>query len=132
MRNGAERVITKEATAGGVPMVYSIKDGAFVENKYPGALILDAAGRPVYDIEGTSAGLSVEDFVSGTVAGANRPANVLQPPPARTGGSGTGSTNNTVVEGAKIDNSQVTIFVNSLTTSIDVVRSTGIQVGIVG
>ena len=132
LRNGAERVITKEANAGGVPMVYSVKDGAFVENKYPGALILDAAGRPVYDIEGTSAGLSVEDFVSGTVAGANRPANVLQPPPARTGGSGAGSTNNTVVEGAKIDNSQVTTFVNSLTTSIDVVRSTGIQVGIVG
>jgi hypothetical protein len=132
LRNGAERVVTKQATAGGVPMVWSVKDGKFIENPYPGALILDAGGRPVYDIEGTSAGLSVEDFVSGTVAGANRPANVLQPPPARTGPGGSGSTNNTVVQGAKIDNSSVTTFVNSLTTVTDVVRSTTNQVGLVG
>jgi hypothetical protein len=133
MRNGAERVITKEATAGGVPMVWSVKDGKFIQNAYPGALILDAGGRPVYDIEGTSAGLSVEDFVSGTVAGTNRPANVLLPPPTTTGSGGTGgSTNNTVVGGAKIDNSSVTNFYNSLSTVTDVVRSTTNQVGVVG
>ena len=132
LRNGAKRVITKEATAGGVPMVWSVKDGKFIQNAYPGALILDAGGRPVYDIEGTSAGLTTADFVSGTVAGANRPANVLLPPPTPTGSGGTGSTNNTVVGGAKIDNSSVTNFYNSLSTVTDVVRSTTNQVGVVG
>jgi hypothetical protein len=125
--------VVTPGTAGGENMIYSMKQGKFVKNTFgPDALLLDQGDRPVYNIEGTSAGLSVEDFVSASVAGANRPANVLLPPPATTGAGGAGSTNNTVVEGAKIDNSQVTTFVNSLTTSIDVVRSTGIQVGITG
>jgi len=116
----------------GKQMIYSLKDNAFVENKYPGALILDSGGRPVYDIEGTSAGLSVEDFVSSSVAGANRPANILAPPPTPTGAGGAGGTNNTVVKGPTIDNSQVTTFVNSLTTVTDVVRSSTTQVGLIG
>ena len=128
----SDGIETKAATVGGVPMVWSVKDGAFVENKYPGALILDATGRPVFDIEGTSAGLSTADFLSSSVAGANRPANVLLPPPATAGSGGAGSTNNTVVGGAQIDNSSVTTFVNSLTTVTDVVRSTTNQVGLVG
>ena len=119
-------------SAGGKSMVYSLKDGKFIESTFPGALLIDTAGRPVYDIEGTSAGLSVEDFVSASVAGANRSANILQPPPATTGAGGAGATNNTVVEGAKIDNSSVTTFVNSLTTVTDVVRSTTNQVGVTG
>lgn len=131
-RNGRDRVITKQATAGGVPMVWSVKDGKFIENKYPGALVLDAGGRPVYDIEGTSTGLTTEDFVSSAVAGTTRPANVLLPPPTPTGSGGTGSTNNTVVGGAKIDNSSVTNFYNSLSTVTDIVRSTTNQVGVVG
>jgi len=128
-----KRVETKAAVAGGVNMVYSMKQKKFVVNPYGlDVILLDDQDRPVYNIEGTSAGLSVEDFVSASVAGANRPANILQPPPATTGAGGAGGTNNTVVGGATIDNSQVTTFVNSLTTSIDVVRSTGIQVGITG
>jgi hypothetical protein len=129
----SEGNLTKEATAGGENMIYSMKQGKFVKNTFgPDALLLDQGDRPVYNIEGTSAGLSVEDFVSASVAGTNRSANILQPPPATTGAGGTGSTNNTVVGGANIDNSSITTFVNSLTTSIDVVRSTGIQVGITG
>jgi len=114
-------------------MVYSMKQKKFVVNPYGlDVILLDDQDRPVYNIEGTSAGLSVEDFVSASVAGTNRSANILQPPPATTGAGGAGGINNTIVGGAKIDNSQVTTFVNSLTTSIDVVRSTGIQVGITG
>ena len=123
--------ITKAATADGVPMVWSVKDGAFVENKYPGALILDGAGRPVYDIEGTSAGLTKADFGGTDIVGINRPANVLLPPPPVTTAGGTG-TNNTVVEGAKIDNSSVTNFYNSLGTVTDIIRSTTNQVGVIG
>jgi hypothetical protein len=123
---------TKAATVGGVPMIWSVKDGAFIENRYPGALILDATGRPVFDIEGTSSGLSVEDFVSSSVAGTNRPANVLLPPPTPAGSSGGGSTNNTVVGGAKVDNSSVTNFYNALGNATDIVRSTTNQVGLIG
>ena len=120
-------------TAGGVNMVYSMKQKKFVKNPYGlDVILLDDQDRPVYNIEGTSAGLSVEDFVSASVAGANRSANILQPPPATTGAGGAGSTNNTVVGGATIDNSSVTNFVNSLTTVTDVVRSTTNQVGVTG
>ena len=129
----SDGIETKAATAGGENMVYSVKQKKFVKNPYGlDVILLDAQDRPVYNLEGTSAGLSVEDFVSASVAGTNRPANILQPPPAITGAGGAGGTNNTIVGGAKIDNSSVTTFVNSLTTSIDVVRSTGIQVGITG
>ena len=114
-------------------MVYSMKQKKFVVNPYGlDVILLDDQDRPVYNIEGTSAGLSVEDFVSASVAGTNRSANILQPPPATTGAGGAGGTNNTIVGGAKIDNSQVNTFVNSLTTVTDVVRSTTNQVGLVG
>ena len=134
-RGGGEmkRVQTKAAVEGGVPMIYSMKQGKFVVNPFgPDALLLDQGDRPVYNIEGTSAGLTVEDFVNASVAGANRPANVLLPAPTPTGSGGAGSTNNTVVGGAKIDNSSVTNFYNSLSTVTDVVRSTTNQVGVVG
>jgi hypothetical protein len=134
-RNGTEmkRVETKAAVAGGVNMVYSMKQKKFVVNPYGlDVILLDDQDRPVYNIEGTSAGLSVEDFVSASVAGANRPANILAPPPTPTGAGGAGGTNNTVVKGPTIDNSQVTTFVNSLTTVTDVVRSSTTQVGLIG
>jgi len=132
-RDGYTQIETKAAVKGGVNMVYSMKQKKFVVNPYGlDVILLDDQDRPVYNIEGTSAGLSVEDFVSASVAGTNRSANILQPPPATTGAGGAGGTNNTIVGGAKIDNSQVNTFVNSLTTVTDVVRSTTNQVGLVG
>ena len=131
-RNGADRKLVK-GSPGGVNMVYSMKQKKFVVNPYGlDVILLDDQDRPVYNIEGTSAGLSVEDFVSASVAGTNRSANILQPPPATTGAGGAGGTNNTVVKGPTIDNSQVTTFVNSLTTVTDVVRSSTTQVGLIG
>jgi murein DD-endopeptidase MepM/ murein hydrolase activator NlpD len=128
LRNGAERVITKQANAGGVPMVYSLKEGKFIENKFPGALVIDTAGRPVYDIEGTSAGLSVEDFASASVVGANRQANILVDTPASTSG-GAGSTVVTTVTGPTVDNSAVTNYFIPTNGMIDVVRASTPQVG---
>jgi hypothetical protein len=110
-----------------VPMIYSLKDGKFIENKFPGALVVDAAGRPVYDIEGTSTGLSVDDFVSSTVAGGSRPANVLADTPASTSG-GAGSTTVTTVTGPTVDNSAVTNYYNSLSSVVDPIRGTASNV----
>jgi hypothetical protein len=112
-----------------VPMIYSLKDGKFIENKFPGALIVDTAGRPVYDIEGTSTGLSVDDFVSSTVAGGSRPANVLADT-ATTGSGGSGGTTNnvTTVTGPKVDNSAVTNYYNSLSSVVDPIRGTSSNV----
>jgi hypothetical protein len=119
--------ITKQATVGGIPMVYSLKDGKFIESKFPGALLIDTAGRPVYDIEGTSAGLSVEDFASASVVGANRPANVLVEA-SSSGSSGGGTTNVTTVTGPRVDNSAVTNYYNSLSTVVDPIRGTASNV----
>jgi hypothetical protein len=118
---------TKAATAGGKNMVYSLKDGKFVESAFPGALLIDTAGRPVYDIEGTSAGLSVEDFVSSATAGSSRQANILVDTPAST--SDGGSTTVTTVTGPKIDNSAVTNYFIPTNGMIDVVRASTPQVG---
>jgi murein DD-endopeptidase MepM/ murein hydrolase activator NlpD len=132
-RNGVNQIKIKDAVKGGVNMVYSMKQKKFVVNPYGlDVILLDDQDRPVYNIEGTSAGLSVEDFVSASIAGTTRSANILQPPPATTGAGGAGGTNNTVVKGPTIDNSQVTTFVNSLTTVTDVVRSSTTQVGLIG
>ena len=114
-------------TLPGVAMVYSLKDGKFIENKFPGALLIDTAGRPVYDIEGTSAGLSVEDFVSSATAGSSRQANILVDTPAST--SDGGSTTVTTVTGPKIDNSAVTNYFIPTNGMIDVVRASTPQVG---
>jgi len=116
-----KRIKIKEGEAGGVAMVYSLKEGKFIESKFPGAILIDTAGRPVYDIEGTSVGLTVDDFVSASVAGANRQANILPDTPASTSG-GTGSTVVTTVTGPKVDNSAVTNYYNSLSTVVDPIR----------
>ena len=114
-------------------MVYSMKQKKFVVNPYGlDVILLDKDDRPVYNIEGTSAGLSVEDFVSSSVAGTNRPANILAPPTTTAGAGGAGSTTVVTAPKTTIDNSSVTNFYNSLSTVTDVVRSTTNQVGVTG
>ena len=117
---------TVEGTVGGVPMIYSLKEGKFIENTFPGALLVDTAGRPVYDIEGTSAGLTVDDFVSASVAGSTRLANVMD-----TTSSSDGATNNIVVGPSKttVDNSAVTNYYTPTNGIIDIIRAPTAQVG---
>jgi len=91
-------------------------------------ILLDDQDRPVYNIEGTSAGLSVEDFVSASTAGTTRPANILADT-ATGGASGGGTTNVTTVTGPKVDNSAVTNYYNTLSTVVDPIRSTASNVG---
>lgn len=126
-RNGADRNLVK-GDPGGIPMVYSLKDGAYVENKFPGAILIDTAGRPVYDIEGTSAGLTVDDFVSASIAGTNRPANILPDTPAGGAGGG-GSTTVATVTGPTVDNSAVTNYYQNLSSVVDPYRGATPQVG---
>ena len=127
-RNGAERKLVK-GDPGGVPMIYSMKQGKFVVNTFGSdAILLDHGDRPVYNIEGTSAGLSVEDFVSASAAGTARPANILADT-ATGGSSGGGTTNVTTVTGPKVDNSAVTNYYNTLSTVVDPIRSTASNVG---
>ena len=119
--------ITKEATPGGENMIYSMKQGKFVKNTFgPDALLLDQGDRPVYNLEGTSAGLTVDDFASASVVGSNRPANILADTPA-----GGGSTSNIVVgpTSTKVDNSAVTNYYTPTNGIIDVVRGATPQVG---
>jgi murein DD-endopeptidase MepM/ murein hydrolase activator NlpD len=119
--------ITKEATPGGENMVYSMKQGKFVKNPFgPDAILLDQGDRPVYNLEGTSAGLTVDDFASASVVGSNRPANILADTPA----SG-GSTSNIVVgpTSTKVDNSAITNYYTPTNGIIDVVRGATPQVG---
>jgi hypothetical protein len=119
--------ITKEATPGGENMVYSMKQGKFVKNPFgPDAILLDQSDRPVYNLEGTSAGLTVDDFASASVVGSNRPANILADTPA----SG-GSTSNIVVgpTSTKVDNSAITNYYTPTNGIIDVVRGATPQVG---
>jgi hypothetical protein len=119
--------ITKEATPGGENMIYSMKQGKFVKNTFgPDAILLDQGDRPVYNLEGTSAGLTVDDFASASVVGSNRPANILADTPA----SG-GSTSNIVVgpTSTKVDNSAITNYYTPTNGIIDVVRGATPQVG---
>jgi hypothetical protein len=126
-RNGADRKLVK-GSPGGVAMVYSLKEGKFIESTFPGAILIDTAGRPVYDIEGTSTGLTVEDFASASVVGANRQANILVDTPASTAG-GAGSTVVTTVTGPTVDNSAITNYYNQLSTVVDSIRGPTPQVG---
>lgn len=127
-RNGAESKLVK-GDPGGVNMVYSMKQGKFVVNPFgPDAILLDQGDRPVYNIEGTSAGLSVEDFVSASIAGTSRPANILADTSAG-GAGGAGSTVVTTVTGPKVDNSAVTNYYNQLSTVVDSIRGATPQVG---
>jgi hypothetical protein len=121
--------LIKKGTAGGINMVYSMKQKKFVVNPYGlDVILLDDQDRPVYNIEGTSAGLSVEDFVSASAAGTARPANILADT-ATGGASGGGTTNVTTVTGPKVDNSAVTNYYNTLSTVVDPIRSTASNVG---
>ena len=130
---GQKRELIKAGEVGGINMVYSMKQKKFVVNPYGlDVILLDKDDRPVYNIEGTSAGLSVEDFVSSSVAGTNRPANILAPPTTTAGAGGAGSTTVVTAPKTTIDNSSVTNFYNSLSTVTDVVRSTTNQVGVTG
>ena len=125
-----EKTLRKKGEAGGVPMVWSMKQGKFVVNPFgPDAILLDQGDRPVYNIAGTSAGLTVDDFASASVVGANRPANILADT-ATGGSSGGGTTNNvTTVKGPTVDNSAVTNYYNTLSTVVDPIRSTASNVG---
>ena len=128
MGTAQRRELIKKGETGGIPMVYSLKDGAYVENKFPGAILIDTAGRPVYDIEGTSAGLTVDDFVSASIAGTNRPANILPDTPAG-GSAGGGSTTVATVTGPTVDNSAITNYYNQLSSVVDPYRGSTPQVG---
>jgi hypothetical protein len=119
--------VVTPGTAGGENMIYSMKQGKFVKNTFgPDALLLDQGDRPVYNLAGTSAGLTVDDFASASVVGSNRPANILADTPA----SG-GSTSNIVVgpTSTKVDNSAVTNYYTPTNGIIDVVRGATPQVG---
>jgi hypothetical protein len=121
-RNGADRKLIK-GNPGGVPMVYSMKEGKFIENKFPGALLIDSAGRPVYDIPGTSAGLTTSDFGGTDIVGVDRPANLYSPAATATGGGAGGSTVISAPSKTNIDNSSVTNFYNPPATAIDGIRN---------
>ena len=125
--SGDDPQLIKAGTAGGVPMIYSLKEGKFIENTFPGALLVDTAGRPVYDIEGTSAGLTVDDFVSASVAGSTRLANVMD-----TTSSTAGATSNIVVGPTKttVDNSAITNYYTPTNGIIDIIRAPTPQVGL--
>jgi len=123
----ADGNLIKEGTTGGTPMIWSMKDNAYVDaTKSPGALLLDAQGRPVYDIPGTSAGLTAEDFGGTDVVGIDRPANLYSPTTGSvTSGSGSGGTVISAPSNTKIDNSAVNNFYNNVSNSLDMLRSTG-------
>jgi hypothetical protein len=123
-----KRELIKAGETGGINMVYSMKQGKFVVNPYGlDVILLDKDDRPVYNIEGTSAGLSVEDFVSASIAGTSRQANILADTPAG-GTGGAGSTVVTTVTGPKVDNSAVTNYYNQLSTVVDSIRGAGSNV----
>ena len=126
----SEGNLTKEASAGGENMIWSMKQGKFVKNPFGlDAILLDQGDRPVYNIEGTSAGLSVEDFVSASIAGTNRPANILADTPA-SGSAGSGTTNNvTTVKGPTVDNSSITNYYKNLSSVVDPYRGATSNVG---
>jgi hypothetical protein len=80
----------------------------------------------VYDIPGTSAGLTAEDFGGTDVVGIDRPANLYSPTTGSvTSGSGSGGTVISAPSNTKIDNSAVNNFYNNVSNSLDKLRSTG-------
>lgn len=111
----------------GTPLIWSMKDNAYIDaSSAPGALLLDAQGRPVYDIPGTSAGLTAEDFGGTDIVGIDRPANLYSPTTGNvTSGSGSGGTVISAPSNTKIDNSAVNNFYNNVSNSLDKLRSTG-------
>ena len=102
-----------------------MKQKKFVKNPFGlDTILLDAQDRPVYNIEGTSAGLTIDDFVSAATAG-NRLANVID----NTASSG-GATSNVVVgpTTTKVDNSAVTNYYTPVNGVIDIIRGTASNV----
>ena len=122
-------IVSDTIPAGGTNMVYSMKQGKFVKNPYGlDTILLDDKDRPVYNIEGTSAGLTIDDFVSADRAGA-RTANILAPPV--TAGSA-GSTGTTVVSAPSVvnnDASSLTNYYATNQTAIDNLRTAASQTG---
>ena len=108
----------------GMPLVWSMKDNAYVENLNPGAVLYDAQGRPVYDIPGTSAGLTSSDFGGTDVVGIDRPANLYAANATVAGTGGGGSTVISAPSSTKIDNSSVANFYNPPASAIDGIRNT--------
>jgi hypothetical protein len=119
----------KAGTPGGVNMVYSIKQKKFVKNPYGlDVILLDEQDRPVYNIEGTSAGLSIEDFVSAERAG-SRTANILAPPATAGSAAGGGATVINAPSVVTTDSSSLTNFYQTNQTAIDTLRAAQTQTG---
>ena len=117
---------SKAPTSGedGIPLVWSMKDNAYVENLNPGAVLYDAQGRPVYDIPGTSSGITSADFGGTDIVGIDRPANLYSPTTGTvTSGAGTGGTVISAPSSTKIDNSSVANFYNPPPTAVDGIRN---------
>jgi hypothetical protein len=117
---------SKAPTSGedGIPLVWSMKDNAYVENLNPGAVLYDAQGRPVYDIPGTSSGITSDDFGGTDVVGIDRPANLYSPTTGTvTSGAGPGGTVISAPSSTKIDNSSVANFYNPPPTAVDGIRN---------
>jgi murein DD-endopeptidase MepM/ murein hydrolase activator NlpD len=131
----------------GVPMVWSMKEGKYVEAPFsststtesdgeggtyqrvnktytPGVLLYDAQGRPVFDLPGTSAGLTSSDFGGTDVVGIDRPANLYAANATVAGTGGGGSTVISAPSSTKIDNSSVANFYNPPASAIDGIRNT--------
>jgi len=105
-------------------MIWSMKDNAFVDaTSSPGALLLDTQGRPVYDIPGTSSGLTSEDFGGTDVVGLNRPANLYSPTTGTVTSQTTGTSNVAVNAPTQIDNSSVKNFYTTTNPGWDSLRS---------
>ena len=117
---------SKAPTSGedGIPLVWSMKDNAYVENLNPGAVLYDAQGRPVYDIPGTSSGITSADFGGTDIVGIDRPANLYSPTTGTvTSGAGAGGTVISAPTSTKIDNSSVANFYNPPATAVDGIRN---------
>jgi len=121
--------VVTPGTAGGENMVWSIKQGKFVKNPYGlDVILLDHGDRPVYNIEGTSAGLSIDDFVSAERAG-SRTANILAPPVTAGSAAGGGATVVNAPSVVTTDASSLTNYYTTNQTTIDALRAAQTQTG---
>ena len=122
-------IVSDTIPAGGTNMVYSMKQGKFVKNPYGlDTILLDAQDRPVYNIEGTSAGLTIDDFVSAERAGA-RTANILAPPVTAGSAGGNGATVVNAPSVITTDASSLEIYYATNQTTIDSLRAAQTQTG---
>lgn len=127
--SGDDPQLIKAGTVGGVNMVYSIKQGKFVKNPYGlDTILLDEQDRPVYNIEGTSAGLTIDDFVSAEKAG-TRTANILAPPVTAGSAAGGGATVVNAPSVVTTDASSLTNYYQTQQTTIDALRAAQTQTG---